>query len=132
MRNIYEVLREKEHSIERVRREIEALRLVCSLLQEEGDSITGTFEAHIEREEPGNAVVRTDEQKAWLAPIRAQLASAQRNHASTGVLIQFRRAALGASRRFLKRVLDSPMLEREPQRKSIQDFFKRHGLSNAA
>ena len=38
MRNFHEVLREKKSAVERVRREVEALRLVIPLLSEEGDS----------------------------------------------------------------------------------------------
>ena len=39
MRNIYEVLREKEYAIERVRREIEALRSVTPLLADADSNI---------------------------------------------------------------------------------------------
>ena len=38
MRNVHEVLREKKSAIERVRQEVEALRLVTPLLTEEGDN----------------------------------------------------------------------------------------------
>jgi hypothetical protein len=38
MRNIDEVLREKNNAVEQVRREVEALRLVAPLLAEAGDS----------------------------------------------------------------------------------------------
>jgi hypothetical protein len=38
MRDIYEVLREKEHALERVRREIEALRAVAPLLADDATS----------------------------------------------------------------------------------------------
>jgi len=38
MRDVYEVLREKEEAIQRVDREIEVLRLVASLLNEDTDN----------------------------------------------------------------------------------------------
>jgi hypothetical protein len=38
MRNVHEVLRAKMSAVERVRREVEALRLVTTLLADEGDS----------------------------------------------------------------------------------------------
>lgn len=41
MRDIYQVLRETEHRIVRVRGEIEALRSVIHLLAEEGDAPLG-------------------------------------------------------------------------------------------
>ena len=37
MRDIHEILRQKEADVDRVRREIDALRLVISLLEEPGD-----------------------------------------------------------------------------------------------
>ena len=41
MRNVYQVLRGKELELERVSREVEALRLVVSLLTEEADGSAG-------------------------------------------------------------------------------------------
>jgi hypothetical protein len=38
MRNVHEVLQEKKSAVERLRQEVEALRLVAPLLTEEGDS----------------------------------------------------------------------------------------------
>ena len=38
MKDIYELLRQKEVGIERVRKEIAALRLVAPLLSDEGDT----------------------------------------------------------------------------------------------
>lgn len=38
MRDVYEILREKEAAVERVRREIEALQFVSHLLQDEADA----------------------------------------------------------------------------------------------
>ena len=43
VRNVYEVLKEKESAIERVRREVEALRLVSDLLVDQGDPKPNTF-----------------------------------------------------------------------------------------
>jgi hypothetical protein len=37
MRNVYQVLRDKERELERVSRELEALRLVAPLLADEAD-----------------------------------------------------------------------------------------------
>ena len=39
MRNIYEVLREKELQLEQIRHEIDNLRIVAPLLHEETDSV---------------------------------------------------------------------------------------------
>jgi hypothetical protein len=40
MKDLYQVLRQKEMDIERVRRELEALRFVIPLLAEDADSVS--------------------------------------------------------------------------------------------
>lgn len=142
MRDIYEVLKEKEIALARVRREVEALRLVCTLLCDEGDSTPITLKSAIKLREKREVVRRVDgradERAAALAQIRARFVDAQPQTVQTkieserGVLLQFREIALGASRTLLKRVRNSRLLEPEFQRKTVQDLFERLRLSNAA
>lgn len=136
MRDVYEVLREKEIAIERVRREIEALRSVCYLLCDEGDSTSHGFESGVERKEESDVLILAKERQDALAQIRARLVDTRpksiKKGSGSSVLLQFRQVALGASRTFLRRVLDSPLLEREPQRKAFRDLFERLGRSTAA
>jgi len=144
--HVYEVLKEKESAIEQLRQEIKALRLVCQILHDEGDSDPRTFESGIkppdiepegiERIQKADVVRPADEREASLARIRARLDDARGKNAHTGggrsALLRFRQAALGASRAFLKRILDSRSPEREPQQKTIRNFFERFGRPNAA
>ena len=137
MQDVYTVLREKETAIERVRREIEALRLVCHMMQSENDSrvdsIRITLESSIEpeEEEKTNGVSLTDEKKAALEQIRERFEEAPRKEGEkengTSVLLQFREAARNASHTFLKRVRDRRLGEPETERKGIRNFFERFG-----
>jgi hypothetical protein len=136
VKHVYEVLREKEIAIERVRREIEALRSVCHLLCDEGDSTSDAFESGVERKEKSDVLRPANERGDAVARIRARLVDTRPKSVKKGsgssVLLQFRQVALGASRTFLRRVLDSPLLEHEPQRKAFRDLFERLARSNAA
>ena len=57
MRSIQEVLEEKSIAVERVRREIEALRLVAELLADEGESTWSAGLAFATTDEPVDPVV---------------------------------------------------------------------------
>ena len=134
MRDVYSVLREKETDIERVRREIEALRLVCHMIESEKDSrvdsIRITLESSTESEEKTHVVAPADKRKA-LQPIGARLGEGPRKEIkkenARSVLLQCRQAALNASQTFLRRVRDSRLWERDPQRNSIREFLDRFG-----
>lgn len=133
MPDIYQVLREKEAAIERVRREIEALRLVCRLMDSEDDTTTNASESGIEGEEKVDVISPVGERDESLARIRERLVKARESKVSgTNILLQFREVAVGTSRTLLKRVLDMRLLEREPQRKTIQNIAERLDRSNAA
>jgi hypothetical protein len=135
VRNVYELLKEKKIAIERLRREIAALRLVVPLLHDEGDFIPGNFEPVVGQERTSGIPV-SEEIDGWLAPIRSLLLDEERmgykGESGRSVRLQFMQTALGASRTFFKRVLDSPLLEHEPQRNTIRDLFERLGRTNAA
>lgn len=110
MQDIYEVLKEKEAELVRVRQEVEILRLACPLLLDEWD-------------EKSNVVVRTssDESAASLELIRAQLNAQHPDGLKEGeksVLLKFRQVALDASRSLLKRVREGHLLDPEFQRKT--------------
>ena len=137
MQDVYAVLREKEAGIERVRREIEALRLVCHMMESENDSrvdsIRITLESSIEPEEeekPHEASL-TEEKKAALEQIRERFGEAPRKDVTKengrSVLLQFREAARNASQTLLKRVRDRRLGEPAAERKGIRDFFERFG-----
>jgi hypothetical protein len=134
-----EVLKEKEVAIEKLRVEIDALRLVCPLLHDDGD-FNPTFDsgdktADIEFGEKAAVEPPADEREACLARIRARLGDrAEKSAAPSGrnVLFQFRQAALGASRALLKRVPSSRFLNRELQRRTIRSLFEWSGPSSAA
>lgn len=139
MRDVYAVLREKELAIQRVRREIEALRTVCQLLAGEekdlGRNSIRITESSREPEEKAGVVSLADEKKAALEQIQARfLYAGQREirKENGSVLLQFRQSALGASQTFLKRVRDSRLWQRETQRNTIRDLFGRFARSNAA
>lgn len=140
MRDVYAVLREKELAIQRVRREIEALRTVCQLLAGEekdlGRNSIRITESSMEPEEKAGVVSLADEKKAALQQIQARFLYAGqreiRKENGRSVLLQFRQSALGASQTFLKRVRDSRLWQRETQRNSIRDLFGRFARSNAA
>ena len=108
MQDIYEVLKEKEAELLRVRRQVEVLRLACPLLLDE--------------EGQGNVVVTaSDEGAASLAMIRAQLVAQQsvvKKASEKNVLLKFRQVALDASRSLLKRVREGHLLDPEFQRKT--------------
>ena len=135
MRDVHKVLREKKTAIKRVRREIEALRLVCQMMESEKDSpvdsIRITLESSVEREEKTDVVSPADERKAALEEIRARLEEAEQKEPKKengrSVLLQCRQAAVNASQTFLKRVRDSRLWERDPQRNSIREFLDRFG-----
>jgi len=134
-----EVLKEKEVAIEKLRVEIDALRLVCPLLHDDGD-FNPTFDSAdkptgIKFGEKAATVPPTDEREACLARIRAQLGDrADKSAAPSGrnVLLQFRQAAMGASRALWKRVPSSRFLNRELQRRTIRSLFEWSGRSSAA
>jgi len=134
MQDVYEVLREKEIAIERVRREIEAMRSVLHLLNDESDSTPNTLESG--SEEKADVVSSAGESEDALARIRMRFVDAGRKGIKEGpgrsVLLQFKDIVLGVLRTFLKRVLDSPLFEREPQRKTIHHVSERLERSNAA
>lgn len=135
VRNVYELLKEKKIAIERLRREIAALRLVVPLLHDEGDFTPGNFESGVGPEKT-NVFPVSDESGGWLDPIRARLLDEEdkgnKEENGRSVPPQFMQTALGASLAFFKRVLDSRLLEREPQRKTVRDLFERLGRTNAA
>lgn len=111
MQDIYEVLRAKEAELQRVRQEVEALRLACPLLLDEPDSMPLT----------NVDVWSSDEGADSLALIRAQLVAQQSGFTNTSeksVLLKFRQVARDASRSLLKRVRDSRLLETEFHRKT--------------
>jgi hypothetical protein len=132
LQDIYDVLREKEVALARVRQEVEMLRLACPLLLDEGDS--STLVAGMQPRERNVVARRSDEVADPLEPIRIQLAAVPAREAigenEKSALLKFREAALGASRKLLKRVRDSRLLESEFQQKTVRDLFER--LSNAA
>jgi hypothetical protein len=124
VRDIYELLKEKETALERIRREVEALRLACRLLDDEG----GTPYAF----EPGMEEENTDGSLLSGPGIVDEGRKGFEERSGRSVFLQFTRFALDASRTFWKRVLESRLLEREPQRNAIRDLFERFGRSNAA
>lgn len=135
MRDVHKVLREKKTAIKRVRREIEALRLVCQMMESAKDSPTDsiriTMESSLEREEKSHVVSPADEKKAALEQIRERFEEGGRTEVKKengrSVLLQCRQAAVNASQTFLKRVRDSRLWERDPQRNSIREFLDRLG-----
>lgn len=135
MRDVYEVLREKETAIERVRREIEALRVVLHMLNDEGDSTPNTLKSSI-REEKADVVSPVGESEDALARIRLRFVDAGqkgiKKKTGRSILLQLKEIAVSRIAPFLKRVLDSPLFEREPQRKTIRHLSERLERSNAA
>lgn len=129
LQDIYEVLREKERAIERVRQEVEALRLACPLLLDENESLRITLSAdvepqQVEPQQEGSVIVpASDESAASFAEIHEQLAdapaTASTEEAETNALLKFGQAALGASRTFLKRVRNAQWMDPEFQRKTV-------------
>jgi hypothetical protein len=109
LEDIYEVLKEKEAELLRVRHEVEVLRLACPLLLDEWEG-------------EGNVVVTaSDESAATLAMIRAQLVGQQsgvKKASEKSGLLKFRQVALDASRSLLKRVRDGHLLDPEFQRET--------------
>ena len=101
MRDVYEMLREKEIAIERVRREIGALRLACHLLCDESDLTSGAFESGVERKEKPDVLRLANEREDALAAIYARLVDTRpksvKKGGGSGVLLQFRQVALGDS-----------------------------------
>lgn len=136
MRHVYEVLREKEVAIEQLRREVEALRVVCQMLREH-DSALEESRVELSRVEPENQsdrFCRVDDKEESLARIRARLDSEVERSAPspTSVLLQFKEAALGASRTLLNRLVEFRSGESEPERKTIRYLFARFGRTDAA
>ncbi len=125
MRNIYELLKEKETAVERVHREVEALRLACRLLHDEGELTPYAFEPGIEEENSDGSLLSGP-------GIVDSGGKGIEEPSGRSVILQFTRVVRGASRTFLKRVLESRLSEREPQRNAIRDLFERLGRSNAA
>jgi len=134
MQDIYAVLREKETAMKRVRREIQALRLVCKMLESKKDSgmdsIRITLDSSVEGEEKIDGVSPIDEKKVALEQIRAKFVEARQKEIkkenAIGFLLRFRQAALNASHTFLKRVGDGRLWERGAPR-SGRDVFDRFG-----
>ena len=132
MKNVYAVLKQKEIAIKRVRREIQALRLVCHMMESEKDSPADTIRITLESspEPEGKMPVASppEEKKAVLEQIRARFVEGPRKEIKKengrSVLLQFRQAALNASHTFLKRVCDSRLWDRETQR-GIRDLLER-------
>ena len=134
MRDVRAVLREKKAAIKRIRREIEALRLVCHMMESEKDSrvdsIRITLESSIEPEEKTDVASPDEEKKAALEQIRQRFEGAgpkDKKENGGSVLLQCRKAAVNASQTFLKRVRDSRLWERDTQRNSIREFLDRLG-----
>ena len=135
MRDIRAVLRVKKTAITRVRREIEALRLVCQMMESEKDSgvdsIRITMESSVEREEKTNEASPAEETKAALEEIRTQFEEGGqkeiKKESGRSVLLQCKQATVNASQTFLRRVRDSRLWERDPQRNSIREFLDRFG-----
>ena len=136
MRDLYQVLTEKEIAIERLRREIQVLRSVRNSLYDEADFRPDTLGSRLGEEEETVDLRLSGERENALAQIRGRLVGTLPRDIKKGdgrsVLLQFRQVGLDASRMFLKRVLDSPLLEHEPQRKSIRDLYERLGRFRAA
>ena len=109
LQDVHEVLKEKEAELQRVRHEVEVLRLACPLLLDEWEG-------------EGNVVVTaSDESASSLDMIRAQLVARQPGVTKTSgksVLLKFRQVALDASRSLLKRVRDGHLLDPEFQRET--------------
>jgi hypothetical protein len=135
-----EVVKEKEVAIEKLRLEIDALRLVCPLLHEDGDFNPTTFQsddkgAGVKFGQKTDIVPPADERKACLARIRAQLghrADKSAAPSARSVLLQFRQAALGASRALLKRIPSSRFLNKELPRRTLRSLFEGPGRASAA
>lgn len=137
MRHVYEVLKEKEIAIERLRREIDALRFACQMLQGEDDSAPDDSHGEhssTELEDKTGLLARIDERETALARIRARLGSTQPKsaHGKAAALIQFKEAAVGASRVIWTRFLDFRARKAQPERKTIRYLFERSGRSSAA
>ena len=135
MQAVDAVLREKEIAIERIRQEVEALRLVCHLLDDEDQSTPNTDELDVALDEKDEENALTDKRKESLAEIRERFlypaGSEIKSASGRNVLLQFRQAALGASRTFVKRVRDSRS-ELEIRWKTFIELFERPERSNAA
>jgi hypothetical protein len=97
VRNVYEVLREKEDAIERVRREVEALRSVTPLLVDKLDArlnvsvpSAARWEVRTETVSELGEALRTvapllaDETEDLLAKVRARLVEAAENDSKLG------------------------------------------------
>jgi hypothetical protein len=77
VRDVYEVLREKENGLQQVRREVEALRLTVRLVGESEDSpanieLGGDVETH--RAEVGGAITISMRLRRMAAPLLATFA----------------------------------------------------------
>jgi hypothetical protein len=120
--DVYKVLKQKEIAIAQLRREIQALRLVCGMLQNEDNSIPNAADLPTERGDKTNAVAPVGERDAILASIRVRLVEAQTNTPKgyRAVVGQFRQAAVGASRALLKRIRYRHLFERKPQQQAMR------------
>ena len=141
MPQVDEVLKEKELAIERLRREIEALQLVCPLLHDNGDFRSSNAEpgdessvirlgSGITCEVDAGILDPADEKAACIARIRSRLGDTGQRNVPTGgrnVLLQFGQAALDASRALLKRVQYNRLLEKKPPQGAIRNLFERFG-----
>jgi len=139
--HLYEVLKEKEIGIARLRQEIDALRLVCPLLHDDGDFTpssvkVGDNASQMPSQDNIRITLTADEKEACLARIRARLGDADQKSVvpagARNALLQFRQAAMGASRALLKRVPPSRFPDIAPHRRSFRSLFERLGRSSAA
>lgn len=141
MPQVDEVLKEKQLAIERLTQEIEALRLVCPLLQDDVDFRSNNAEPHddssvirlgsgITFEKNPDILGPADERAACVARISSRLGDNSQRNVPTGgrnVLLQVGQAALGASRALWKRVLYNRSVEKEPPQGAIRNLFERFG-----
>ena len=141
MRNAYAVLRERECAVGRVRREIEALRLVSHLLADQIDPRSVPYvsgvgsECHVEiASKQGNAleggILRpVDDIEDDFAKIRARLVTAAGSDVKKlrvrNVLLQFRHVVVRVSQTFWRRVLGSRLWEPGCDLKSSGDGWGR-------
>ena len=130
MLDLYEIVKEKETAIAQLRQEVEALRLVCQMLQDEDDSFPTTFDSSAADREGTSAPAPVNDREATLASIRIRLMDARSNNPakeSRSAVVQFRQAALEASRALFKRIPRSRFSEKAGQGNAIRNLFERFG-----
>ncbi len=134
MLDVYEIVKEKEVAIAQLRQEVEALRMVCQMLQDEGESVADITDSGIEPEETEpdktTEISPVDDREAILASIRIRLIDARSKNSadeSKSAVGQFRKAALDASRALFKRIPHSHFCEKIGQGNTIRSLFGRFG-----